>query len=183
MQKTDKLMRAAIAVYGGIGAVAVFLMMIHITADVVGKFVFNRPLPGTIPIVSQYYMVIAAFLPLAIVERLTGHISVEILYATFPRTVRGMLTVFSTALGVVIFALMTWASWGEAVKKYAIGSFSYEQGVKVAIWPSYFILPAGTALLTLVLLWRLFAYAIRAEDPSALTVGQGQVSSEGAPVD
>ena len=47
-------------------------MMLHITADVVGKFVFNRPLPGTIPIVSQYYMVIAAFLPLAMVEKLSG---------------------------------------------------------------------------------------------------------------
>nr|WP_321507117.1 TRAP transporter small permease [uncultured Celeribacter sp.] len=168
MQKTDKLLRGLIAAYGAIGAAAIFLMMLHITADVVGKFVFNRPLPGTIPIVSQYYMVIAAFLPLAMVEKLSGHISVEILYATFPRTMRGILTVFSTALGVVVFAALTWATWGEAVKKYQIGAFSYEQGIKVPIWPSYFILPAGAGLLALVLLWRLVAQLTRVEDPSAL---------------
>ncbi|SNT76648.1 TRAP transporter small permease [Paracoccus seriniphilus] len=183
MQKTDKLLRAIIAVYGGIGAVIIFLMMLHITADVISKFVFNQPLPGTIQIVSQYYMVAAAFLPLAMVERLTGHISVEILYNVLPGTLRGILAMFSTALGAVVFAAMAWASWGEAVKKYTIGSFSYEQGVKIAIWPSYFILPAGTALLALVFLWRLIAYVMRAEDPSALTPGQAQASSEGVSID
>lgn len=163
MQGTDRLLRAAIAVYGAVGAAAIFLMMLHITADVIGKFVFNFPLPGTIPIVSQYYMVIAAFLPLAMVERMTGHISVEILFNTFPRTLRSLLTVFSIALGIVIFAALTWATWGEAVKKYDIGAFSYEQGVKVPVWPSYFILPAGTALLVLVLVWQLFALLLRVD--------------------
>ena len=81
---------------------------------------------------------------------------------------RGILTVFSTALGVVVFAALTWATWGEAVKKYQIGAFSYEQGIKVPIWPSYFILPAGAGLLALVLLWRLVAQLTRVEDPSAL---------------
>lgn len=178
MQPTDRLLRAAIAVYGAIGAVAIFLMMLHITADVIGKFVFNRPLPGTIPIVSQYYMVIAAFLPLAMVERLTGHISVEILYTAFPRTLRGIASIFATALGTVVFAAMTWATWGEAVKKYAIGAFSYEQGVKVPVWPSHFILPAGTALFTLVLLWRLFAQVMRVEDPSAFARSPEHVEDE-----
>ncbi|WP_319530186.1 TRAP transporter small permease [uncultured Cohaesibacter sp.] len=168
MQKTDTLLRAIIAVYGAVGAAAIFLMMMHITADVIGKFVFNRPLPGTIPIVSQFYMVIAAFLPLAMVEKLTGHISVEVLYATFPKSVRGILTVLATALGVVVFAALTWATWGEAVKKFNIGAFSYEQGVKIPVWPSYFILPAGAGLLSLILFWRLFAQLSGAEDPAAL---------------
>lgn len=178
MQASDRLLRAVIAVYGAVGAAAIFLMMLHITADVVGKFVFNRPLPGTIPIVSQYYMVIAAFLPLAMVERLTGHISVEILYTSLPRTLRGLLTVFATALGVVVFAALTWATWGEAVKKYAIGAFSYEQGIKVPVWPSYFVLPAGTALFTLVLVWRLFAQLTRVEDPAALSRGPEHMEDE-----
>ena len=172
MQKTDKLLRVMIAVYGAVGAAAIFLMMLHITADVIGKFIFNRPLPGTTPIVSQYYMVVAAFLPLAIVERLTGHISVEVLFTAFPRRLRAVLTLCATALGSVVFAAMTWTSWNEALKKYAMGSFSYEQGVKILIWPTHFIVPAGTALITLVLLWRLAAFLMRIEDASALAVGQ-----------
>ena len=183
MHRSEKVLRALIAAYGAIGAVAITLMMLHITADVVGKFVFSRPLPGTIPIVSQYYMVVAAFLPLALVERQTGHISVEILYTALPAGLRAILTIFATALGAVVFAAMSWASWGEAVKKYAIGSFSYEQGVKVAVWPSYFILPAGTALLTLVLVWRLVAQLMRIEDPSALTQGAAHTHDEGASID
>ncbi|MFN3526055.1 MAG: TRAP transporter small permease [Paracoccus sp. (in: a-proteobacteria)] len=183
MHRTDKLIRAVIACYGAVGAVAVFLMMLHITADVTGKFLFNRPLPGTIPIVAQYYMVVAAFLPLAMVERMTGHISVEILYTHMPRTLRGILTVFATALGIVVFAAMTWATWGEAMKKYAVGSFSYEQGIRVPVWPSYFILPAGTGLLTVVLIWRLLAQMTRVEDPSAINRGPVPDRTEGASID
>ena len=46
-----------------IGGLAIALMMLHITADVVLRFLFSSPPPGTITYVSNYYMVIAAFVP------------------------------------------------------------------------------------------------------------------------
>lgn len=183
MHRMDKLLGAVIACYSVVGAVAIFLMMAHITADVAGKFLFNRPLPGTTPIVAQYYMVVAVFLPLALVERMSGHISVEVLYTHMPRSLRGILTVLATALGIVVFAALTWATWGEAMKKYAIGSFNYEQGVRVPVWPSYFILPAGTALLVAMLIWRLVAQLSRIEDPAAIHRGPGPDRAKDAAID
>ncbi|WP_416391404.1 TRAP transporter small permease [Alloalcanivorax xenomutans] len=52
-----------------IGGLAIALMMLHVTADVVGRFVFGTPIPGTITIVSHYYMIVAAFVPLAYAEQ------------------------------------------------------------------------------------------------------------------
>ena len=47
-----------------IGLISVALMMFHITIDVVGKFSINEPVPATIALVSSYYMVVIAFLPI-----------------------------------------------------------------------------------------------------------------------
>ncbi|WP_456386030.1 TRAP transporter small permease [Profundibacter sp.] len=164
MQKISNLIGYVITAYCALGALAITLMMLHIAADVISTFVFNRPLPGTIPIVSQYYMVIATFLPLAFVERKAGHVSVEILVQRFPKKVQGALAAAAIVLGVVIFSLITWRAWLEAMKKHAIGTFSYEEAFKIPTWPSYYILPLGTGLMTVVMLYKLARYFIGGKD-------------------
>ncbi|MGH1331803.1 MAG: TRAP transporter small permease [Paracoccaceae bacterium] len=158
MKKLGNMLAAVATAYAVIGAVAIALMMLHITADVIGKFVFNRPLPGTIPIVSQFYMVIATFLPLAMVERANGHISVEIIVTNFPDRLQDFIAMLASALGTIIFGLLTWRALIEAGRKYSVGTFSYENGHKILTWPTYYIVPIGTALLTLVLFYKLACY-------------------------
>ncbi len=158
MGKAGKLLGAFASAYAVVGAVAVALMMLHITADVVAKFVFNSPLPGTIAIVSQFYMVFATFLPLAMVERSNSHISVEIIVVNFPRRLQDVLAMLATSLGTIIFGLLTWRALIEAGRKYRVGTFSYEDGYKILTWPTYYIVPAGTALLTLVLFYKVACY-------------------------
>ena len=48
-----------------IGVLAVTLMMLHITADVVVRNLFGIALPGTIAAVSNFYMLVVAFLLMA----------------------------------------------------------------------------------------------------------------------
>ena len=57
-----------------LGLLAGFLMMLHVTADVTGRYVFNRPLEGTTEIVAAYYMVMVAYLPWAWISRRDNHI-------------------------------------------------------------------------------------------------------------
>lgn len=158
MEKAGKTLGAVAGAYAVIGAIAVGLMMLHITADVIGKFVFNRPLPGTIPIVSQFYMVFATFLPLAMVERANAHISVEIIVVNFPKRIQDFIAMLASALGVIIFGILTWRALLEANRKYQVGTFSYEDGHKILTWPTYYIVPFGTALLTLVLFYKLACF-------------------------
>jgi len=62
-----------------VGAVGVILMMVHVCADIVARTITGASLPATVEIVSYYYMVLVAFLPLAWVERRGGMISVELI--------------------------------------------------------------------------------------------------------
>ena len=67
---------------------AVALMMVQVTLDVAMRHLFGSPLPGTLTIVSYYYMVIAAFVPLALAEQRDAHISVEFVTDLMPKGVQ-----------------------------------------------------------------------------------------------
>ena len=138
-----------------IGATAIALMMLHITADVVAKFVFSSPLPGTIAIVSQYYMVAVVFIPLAFAERRNAHISVEVLVEHMPIVVQRRLNFASAAFSATVFGLLAWRGFEEAMRKYNVGSFIIEQGVRIDSWPAYYLLPLGAGLMVLTLLYKM----------------------------
>jgi len=141
-----------------ISAIAVFLMMAHISVDVIGRFFFRSPLPGTLVFVSNYYMVAVAFLSLAYAERRDAHITVEILTERMAMGVQSGLSFSSTLLSAGVFGMLAWRGLGEAQTKYAMGSFMLEQGVRIPVWPSYYLLPVGAGLMFLVLVFKLLRY-------------------------
>lgn len=163
MYFVERLLARIIDLFTLISAIALALMMIQITADVIGKNLFNHPLPGTISTVSQYYMIIVSFLPLALVERSNGHISVEVITEKLSMTVQQKLGFLATLLSAAVFAILTWRAFQEAITKYNIGTFIYEQGVKITTWPSYFLLPLGTGLMTLVLIYKAVRFIRKGE--------------------
>ncbi len=138
-----------------VGLVAVALMMLHITIDVAGKFIFNIPVPATIALVSNYYMVVVA---IAFAETRNGHITVEVLTELFPYRVQKHLYSWSYLISATVYGLITYRSWNEAVRAQDSGTFIMEQSTKLLTWPSYYLLPIGTGLMVLVVLYRFLIY-------------------------
>lgn len=167
MDFLDRWLGRAVNLTTIIGSIAVVLMMIHITVDVVGKFVFFHPVPATITLVSNYYMVVVAFLPLALAERRFSHISVEVLTEQFPPRLQHHLHGWTCLYSAVIFSLLTYRSFTDALDKYDLGSFIMEQGTKVPIWPGHFLLPLGAGLMVLMLLIRFLFYITGRAQPGA----------------
>ena len=154
----------------------IFLMclVVHVTLDVVLRYVFNTPIHSTILFVSVYYMVAIAFLPLAVIEVKNEHIAVEILTKRFPENIQNFLLVISTTLTMLVAALVAVRTGQEALSQYNNGAFSMEAGRKVFIWPSYFFLPVGFAMISVVAAWKTIAIltgkksglsAFKIEDP------------------
>ncbi len=141
-----------------LGLIAVALMMFHITIDVVGKFVLGWPVPATIAMVSNYYMVVIAFLPIAYTETRNSHITVEVLTELFPLRAQLHLYSWSYLISATIYGMLTYRSWNEAVRAQETGSFIMEQSTKLLVWPSYYLLPAGCGLMTAVLIYRFVIY-------------------------
>ncbi len=155
----DKLIDAATA----IGALATALMMIHVSLDVTLKYLFNAPIPATIVIVSQYYMLCVAFLPLALAEQQNSHISVEIFATHLPERIQNYLQGASFLFACIVYGMLTYIAAFNARREFEAGSFLIEQQVKIDVWPAYFILPTGTGLMTLYLALRFFRF-LRGDD-------------------
>lgn len=158
MQIIHRILGRAIDVATIISAIALVLMMVHITADVGAKFVFSSPLPGTIAIVSTYYMVAVVFLPLAFAERRNNHISVEVLVERLPQLAQYRLNAGATLYSAIIFGLLTWRGLQEALRKTDVGSFIIEQDVRIDTWPAYYLLPLGAGLIVAALVFKVVRF-------------------------
>lgn len=146
-----------------ISGLAIALMMLHVTADVVARFVFRSPLPGTMTVVSYYYMAIAAFMPLAFAEQKSAHISVEIVTDLLPTYVQKHLAGWLLVISAAVFLGLTIRTWGEALAKWEINA-SVVQGVdSISVWPTYFFLPIGCGLMFLVVLYKFVIYLLGVE--------------------
>ena len=156
------------------------LMMIHVNVDVFSRYLFNRPVPGTLEIVSNYYMVAVVFLPLAMVERNNAHISVELVSQHLPLRPRMLLIAFASLASAAYFAAFTWQTWFDAIAKFELGEYIRGQ-IAIINWPSRFVLPLGCALITLVLLynaWRLLRGDRMVLERPADVVGSEAVGTE-----
>ncbi len=155
------------AAASGVAGVLVILLVFHVALDVVMRYVFNAPLDATILYVSAFYMVAIAFLPLAKVEQNDMHIGVELLTASFPQKVQGFLAFVAAVLTAGVTALVALRTGEEAMAKFATGAYSIEAGGKVITWPTYFFLPVGFGLMSVVAAWK--ALAMLLGRPSGLT--------------
>lgn len=149
----ESALRILAKVFGWIGMIGMFAMLLHVSIDVAGKWLFGLPLPVTIEMTSHYYMVAVVFFPLAAVELRNGHITVEIISQYLGPRARRTLVGIVSLLGVVYFAILTARTWHDAVNKYEIGEYLYGT-VPLEIWQTRFFVPLGCGLLTIVLLWK-----------------------------
>ena len=144
-----------------LGGLAIAFMMLHITADVVMRFFFNAPLPGTITIVAHYYMLIAIFLPLAFAEHTNAHISVEIFTEKLPAALRRHIEGWIFLGSSIVCFIVTDRTWEEGLKRFSSSTSIMQGDYTITIWPSYFILPVGFSLLGTVLLLKFIRYIAR----------------------
>jgi len=149
-----------------VAAIGVLAMMIHVCADILSRVLTGASLPATVEMVSYYYMLLVAFLPLAWVERRGGMISVELLDFMLSPRMRRVSDLLIAALGVVIYAVMAYASWLTAVRNYETGTFVVALQTKIITWPGYFLPPAGFALAAIIVTVRLFQIITGNEEPA-----------------
>lgn len=147
----------ALAILAG---VCVLLMMTHVTMDVVMKFAFNHPIENTIEIVSQYYMVAAVFLPLAVVEIRQEHIVVDLFVRKFPPSISRITYIFSSLLTAFFYFLLMHQSYITAMRSTMINEVMMGSSY-VAIWPSRWFLPVGFGAVGLAILLHIVRTLLR----------------------
>lgn len=134
-----------------LSALFLVLMALHVSLDVALRYAFGRSFPGTLEVVSFYYMVAVVFLPLAYVELQQEHISVDVLVGRFPASVQLALYLFAGLLGLLYFGMLGYQSFLDALNatarlETAMANFRFY------LWPSRWALPTGFAAMCLAIL-------------------------------
>ena len=130
-----------------LSAIFVLLLMILVIADILGRYLFNSPVPMTYE-VGSFLMVFIVFLGLAYTQRQGAHIRVEFLTLRLSSRTRAILDIVASSLGFLLYVtivyqgfIWSWTSW--QVGDYVAGL------VNIPRWPSQFMVPVGSAILCL----------------------------------
>ena len=147
----DRVVRRVDWAMLAIGAIALLAMMVHITLDVSLSLLLNSPIPLTSALVTEYYMIAVAFLPLAATEYRSAHIGVDLFVNRLSGVPRRWVELVVLVLCLAVYLLLTVQSWQQASGKFASDAFMMEQTTRVSVWPSYFILPIGFGLIVVLI--------------------------------
>lgn len=140
--------RGYVGLLGGlniISAIFIFILMLLISADVVGRYAFGKPLQGTFEI-SESLLVFVVFLGLAHTQYHKGNIRVEMVVGWLPRRLRPLLDCLAHTLGLALFALVTWETFRYFLSSWAIREASAGI-VHVPLYPARLAVPVGSFFL------------------------------------
>jgi TRAP-type C4-dicarboxylate transport system permease small subunit len=160
-----RLLRAC----GLISAVATFVMMVLVVANVAGRYLFNKPLTGTLEF-TESLLVLIIFLSLALTQYDGGHIRVTLLTRRLPKRYARALTVGCMLAGAAFFTWCAYAAWVFAAQAHSFNE--QEWGTVVfPLWPVKFVVFIGIAMLAIQFLLDAIAETmmpIAADDESAM---------------
>lgn len=123
----------------------IMFLMFFATAEIIGRYVFNSPIPGHVEIV-ELIMPVIVFLGIAYTERVGGHIRME-LFVT--RVLKGrahhLAEAITAALSLLAYVFVL-------IYSFKATQFSYEVGDNTAYlywptWPSKLAVPIGCLFL------------------------------------
>lgn len=127
-----------------IAGLALLSMMILVVLDVSLKYLFRQPVPGTLEMVSYYFMAACAFLPFAFVQKREGHIVMTLATEWLPEKALRYLVGVTSLVGAAYMFLFAWSSAVEAMDMTSIGESTSAIYFEIRIWPARWFVPIGT---------------------------------------
>ena len=129
---------------GYLGMAMLFVMMVLGAADVIGRYVFNSPITGTLE-VSQLCMGGTVFLGWAYTLSQKAHLVVDLVSNHYPQRVQRALD-FIMLLGAIgLFSLIAWQSALVGMKAWDTGELM--KTILIPIAPFKWLITVGAGLL------------------------------------
>lgn len=133
-----------------LGALAITVMMLNISVDVMSRGILGEALPGTVELVSSWYMVGFAFLPLAHIQASRAQVKVELFTQNMAeRWVAGFDAV-AMLLSALYLAALSWTATEQALRYTRIGETWDAMFFEIHVWPTRWFIPAGCGIAAVI---------------------------------
>ncbi|WP_179397259.1 TRAP transporter small permease [Marinobacter sp. ANT_B65] len=144
---------AAVAV----GAVTV-LMVVHVTAEVLLRVLFGMHIPGTMEVVTYYYMVAAVFVGIFSCTADDVHIRVDVVAQFFRGRFRRVVDGIGMVAITVYFAIFSYGLYLQAVRSWKRQETVDAIVAELAVWPSRWLAVIGISLALMASLYWLYQF-------------------------
>ena len=158
----------------------IFALMLLGVAQIVMRTVFSAPIFGYIDIV-EVAMVGFAVLSIAFVQRVGGHVRMELLVSRLKGRLLWSTELLSTALAAFVVAVLIPYSYQHFGRAYQFGDSTID--IELATWPAKLVVPVALALLLVRLGVQLGGYARLAHRPNLPPVAVPTVKDVAAQAD
>jgi TRAP-type C4-dicarboxylate transport system permease small subunit len=145
-----------------IAAIFIFIMMFFLTAEVVGRKVFNAPIPGAIDWV-EVWMGTFAFLGAAYCQRLGGHVRMEMIVGKLKGSTLWWTECFAVVIAFIYVVIIAYQSFLHFERAYNIGDSTID--IQLLTWPSKLMVPLAMTLLAIRLALNIWGYIRLAANP------------------
>ncbi len=154
-----------------ISGVSIVLIMLIVSVDAMGRYIFSAPLTWSYDFVSYYLMVFATYFALSDTFRNGDHISLTLFRPHMNRKLKAGLDVIWGLLSLIIFAIIAVGAWEATISAYQ--NRRYLPGtIPWPVWISYLPIALGSFLLVLRLGHHCFALTRRGHNASVITEGE-----------
>lgn len=169
-----KWLRPLAVAMSALAALIVVLMMLNVTADVVGRTFFHKPVHATLEIVENIYMVCLCFLAMPLVQCDRDHLVIELFVRDADSPVGRVATLLSTTVALAICGLISWKVIGIAIEKTEIDEVVYLVDSMLPVWWVRWVIALVFSLLTVILALQLVEDLQRFGKPHAPKGGKPQ---------
>ena len=134
------------------------IMLFLGTIDVMGRYLFNRPVQGTYEIFGVFLPCIV-LLGLAYAQAERAHVSITMVVERLPLPVQRAFNILTTLIAMVMTVLIGW--FGFELSLRFLNSGKLIDTIMVPKWIPQLVVPLGALALFLVLLVQLIEYLFK----------------------
>ncbi len=147
MQKIVKTIERIVNVFNIIAVVALVAMLLLVCANVVMRYIFKNPIPGTYELTKVLMICLTPAIAVTMMSKQT--VWVDVFTSKFSRRAQLISDIISLPLSIGIIGIMAWQGFTMILSSYEKGTYSSIMNFRLPEWPFrivYFIAMTVTTL-------------------------------------
>jgi TRAP-type mannitol/chloroaromatic compound transport system permease small subunit len=152
----DRAFNGLLAALNAFASLWILFLVFLISVDVIGRGVFNWPVPG-VPEIVRLSIVAVFWLQVAYTLRIGSHLRTTMLLDRMSEPARRTVLVLNAVFGTLLFAAIAYWAFFDAVRAWETDEFEGEHPVRIPTWPLWWSLVIGATLTSIQYL--ILAYA------------------------
>ena len=141
--------------FAAIGGGMLAIMTLWLFADMVGRYVFHHPLPATVEVGEEIFMISVIYLGMGITQKYHEHVRMDAVLEILPAKARNVCEKIADILMFVCMAIFAKYAWDQVMYCIEFNAIS-RSSLEYPTAPCYFVLFLGWVLLSIRSLLQLF---------------------------